>query len=385
MKYINKISLRVRITLLAGIILIACSIILTLAASYNAHSKISGLSVLTAASAQGTFNEGTKVTPIVIAPSVLPIYNTATTVPFTAAKEQFDKSNIIIFAIVSVFGMCMVYVVAGRSLRPIHNLSNVISEVGEDNLQQRIPDENRNDEVGILGRSFNVMLDRLESSFYRQKRFSANVAHELKTPLATINAGIQVLHLEKSPSISDYEEILASTERNVNRLMAVVDDLMRLCDEQENFETTSIDLRDMFESICSELNPVLNERKIETEICCELPTVYGNLVLLYRACFNLIENAAKYNKDGGKIRIETKSEDGCGVIRIWDTGNGIPEDELLQIFEPFYRVNKSRSRKAGGAGLGLSIVKTIIEKHGWKISVSSALGQGSIFTITCPM
>jgi len=138
----------------------------------------------------------------------------------------------------------------------------------------------------------------------------------------------------------------------------------------------------MFESILTELRPLFEDKHIITELQCGLKTVWGNQVLLYRACFNLVENAAKYNQDCGIILIETKVYNKVGRIIITDMGNGIPAEELEQIFEPFYRVNKSRSRKESGAGLGLSIVKTIVEKHGWKISVDSTLGQGSIFTIS---
>lgn len=249
-------------------------------------------------------------------------------------------------------------------------------------MQKRIPDENRNDEVGVLGQSFNIMLDRLEKSFLRQKRFSANAAHELKTPLAIINAGIQVLQLEEHPSVSDYEEMLATTERNVKRLMTVVDDQLKLYDEQEQFYIVPINLQEMFELIRIELYPFLVEKDIEIELRIGLWNVLGNQALLYRTFFNLLENAVKYNRDGGKILIETKVENTEGKIIISDTGNGIPTDELQRIFEPFYRVNKSRSRKTGGVGLGLSIVKTIIEKHRWNISVDSVFGQGTTFTIT---
>ena len=157
---------------------------------------------------------------------------------------------------------------------------------------------------------------------------------------------------------------------------------MRLCDEQELFETTNIELEEMFAIICNELKPILEEKDIEIVSKCKLKTIRGNQGLIYQACFNLIENAVKYNKRSGRIELESESENGLGKIKITDTGSGIPSEELEYIFEPFYRVNKSRSRKNGGAGLGLSIVKTIIERHGWKITVDSVLGQGTIFTIT---
>jgi len=374
MRIMNRISLRMRITLLSGGILLLCSVGLALGAAYNARLQFNEITL-----ENGSFT----IEQVQTLPGKL-VYPDDTTTDFpmlTKARRQFDTTNILTLAFVSVLGMCLIYVVAGRSLRPIHELSRTISEITEDNLRQRIPDDNRNDEVGALGCSFNIMLDRLEKSFLRQKRFSASAAHELKTPLATINAGIQVLHLEQNPSISDCEETLATTERNIKRLMAVVDDLMSLY-EQEELETAPIDLKNMFESVFSELRPALNDKHIETELRCGLKTVRGNQVLLYRACFNLIENAAKYNKDGGKITVEIKPEGGGGRIMISDTGSGIPEDELRQIFEPFYRVNKSRSRKAGGAGLGLAIVKSIVEKHGWKITVDSKLEQGSTFTVT---
>jgi signal transduction histidine kinase len=368
-----------RITLLAGAILLLCSIILTLGASYNAHTQLNNV---TLAGPYGVVQKAPISGEIELHPSDVAIAAPSTKVAvLTAAKKQFDIVNVLILAGVSVFGMVLVYVVAGKSLRPIHELSKTASTIGEENLQKRIPNLYTKDEVGMLGNSFNAMLDRLEQSFVKQKRFSANAAHELKTPLSTINASIQVLHLDKNPAASDYEETFETVERNVKRLIMVVDDLMKLYDENDQLEIVPIDLKSMFEAIVCELSPVIENRNIETELICGLKTVKGNQVLIYRAFFNLIENAAKYNKDGGKIVIEAKREGEVGMITITDTGNGIPAYELQQIFEPFYRVSKSRSRKTGGAGLGLSIVKTIIEKHGWKVSVNSELGEGSTFSI----
>lgn len=367
-----------RITLLAGAILLLCSLILTMTASYNARTQFINIELANPQQAKEPYRaiEESRLPTVGIAP------NTTLSPAVTQAKDNFDTTIIIILVIVSVLGMGLVYIVAGRSLDPIHELSKAISTITEHELKKRIPHVGRKDEVGVLAHSFNIMLDRLEKSFLKQKRFSANVAHELKTPLAIIHAGTQVLHMEKNPSKSEYEETLAITEKNVKRLMAVVDDLMNLYDEKEGFETTSICLKDMFETICSELHPHFEEKQIVTELHCELHNVKGYEALLYRAFFNLIENAAKYNKIGGKIHIKAMEINGVGQISISDTGNGIYSDELLQIFEPFYRVNKSRSRKTGGVGLGLSIVKTIIEKHGWKITVDSTFGQGSVFTIS---
>jgi signal transduction histidine kinase len=378
-KIIKNISLRMRITLLAGAILILCSVLLTVTAALNADTRFTQLSGAQLEPVY-TYPNGLGLSQGTVSASSLITLPAAT---LTAAKKDFNMTSIYVLAAVSVLGTALVYVVAGRSLRPIRRLNDTALAISADNLQQRIQDDKRRDELGALSRSFNVMLDRLEKSFLRQKRFSASVAHELKTPLATMNAGIQVLRLDENPSIDDYEKILATTERNLGRLIAVVDDLMELCYEDEDFYVSDIDLKEMFEAVTGELRPVLNGKNIDVRAEFGPVTVTGNPELVYRACFNLVENAAKYNKDGGRIDIETREENGIIKIIVADTGGGIPEDELQNIFEPFYRVNKSRSRKTGGAGLGLSIVKTIVEKHGWSVSAGSAPGRGSTFTIAC--
>lgn len=159
-------------------------------------------------------------------------------------------------------------------------------------------------------------------------------------------------------------------------------DLMRLCDEQEQFEKDEISLFELFSAIFAELTPSLTEKRIQTEMdCTEYPVVMGNYGLLYRAFFNLIENAVKYNRDRGFITIFSSVKNNIGEICIKDTGNGIPQEELPLIFEPFYRVNKSRSRKTGGAGLGLAVAKTIIERHGWSITAESVIERGTEFVI----
>lgn len=384
MKILNKLSLRMRVTLLSGLVLLLCSVLLMVGATYNAHLQYSELTY-----ENGSFTIVPQTTASDIQDSVpsssIQTGSEKTVTPtLTEARKQFDTINLVILIFVSVLGMGLIYIVAGRSLEPIHQLSHKISSITENDLQYRIPNEGRKDEVGVLERAFNIMLDRLEESFLKQKRFSANVAHELKTPLATIAASVQVLNLDEAPTLSEYRETLATVERSTKRLIGVIDDLMCLYDEGEKDARETVVLEDMFHSICEELQPVFQEKNIQSEIYCQVHDIICNPSLIYRACFNLIENAAKYNKDDGKIKIEAIVENNIGQIRITDTGMGMSQDELSHIFEPFYRINKSRSRKTGGAGLGLSIVKGIIEKHRWEITVSSKLGVGSTFTIIFP-
>ena len=300
----------------------------------------------------------------------------------TMARRNFDLAGLAALIVISIVGTGAVYFATRRALQPIQELSRQMTAITENNLDVRVDVGQRTDEVGTLCRSFNIMLERLSDSFAAQKQFSANVAHELKTPLATMQASVQVLRLDEAPTGDDCLRMLDVVERNTARLRAVIDDLMRLCDEQNQFEKTEVSLSKLFSDIFAELAPKMEEKHICAEINCEpFPTVTGNEGLLYRAFFNLTENAVKYGREGGMIQVSSSCEGNTAIIRIRDTGIGIPQEKLPHIFEPFYRVSKSRTRKTGGAGLGLAVVKTIIERHGWSVSVSSTVGVGTEFVI----
>ncbi|MHB8061053.1 MAG: HAMP domain-containing sensor histidine kinase [Ruminiclostridium sp.] len=283
--------------------------------------------------------------------------------------------------LISAIGIVAVYIVSGKALKPLSDLNNAVIKITENNLEKHIAAVNTDDEIGDLTRSFNAMLDRLEQSFLRQKRFSANVAHELKTPLATINAGIQVLQLDENPTVADYQETLGITQRNIKRLINVVNDLLSLSNESLDESNETIDIKNMFKHIMSELQPLCIEKNIEASCEFELDTVKGNVTLVNRAFYNLVENAIKYNHPNSKVLIKTFFEEGTGKICISDTGIGIPKEDIDRIFEPFYCVDKSRSRKMGGAGLGLSIVKAITEKHRWSIVVNSTVDIGTTIIV----
>ena len=368
-------SLCFRLTVMTAMILLLCSIALTLSASYNAGKQLSA--VADAASPNTTIvltpiegDDGSINTPTVRGINV------------TAAQRDFNLAGLASLLVISILGTGAVYFSTKRTLQPIRNLSEQVAAITENNLDERVSGGERKDEVGMLCRSFNVMLERLGNSFSMQKRFSANVAHELKTPLATMQASVQVMRLGQTPTPDECERMLDTIERNTGRLRSIIEDLMRLCNEQEQFEKNEIPLSELFSAIFAELTRSLAEKHIQTEIdCTEYPTVIGNYGLLYRALFNLVENAVKYNREGGSITISSSIKNNIGEICIKDTGNGIPQEELPLIFEPFYRVNKSRSRKTGGAGLGLAVAKTIIERHGWSITAESVIERGTEFVI----
>lgn len=375
-------SLCVRLTVMTGVILLLCSIALTLSASYNAAKQLKAVAVPVPA----TIGDDTELFDperILVTyegdPILTPIEGVAS---ITTARRDFNLAGLAALVVISVLGTTAVYFATKHTLKPIRELNRQIAAITEHNLDERVAETGRGDEVGTLCRSFNVMLERLSDSFAARKQFSANVAHELKTPLATMQASVQVLRMDEAPTGEDCLKMLDVVERNTARLRAVIDDLMRLCDEQSQLEREEVSLPKLFSDIFEELIPELEAKHIRAEIdCAQFPVVTGKESLLYRAFFNLVENAVKYGREGGTIRVFSSCEGSAGTIRVRDTGIGIPPEELPHIFEPFYRVNKSRSRKTGGAGLGLAVVKTIIERHGWSISADSTPDIGAEFII----
>lgn len=389
MKILNKVSIRMRVTLLTGGIVLATSVLLTFSSMYNAQDKFVypnphktiSLAKITNVDDRGVVLETEEGNRAQLRSNELPTeYGIA--IAAIQAKKQFDIWSYIYLIIFSGVGMIVTYSVAGKTLKPLQELNDSIINITEHNLKDRISTFSVNDEIGSLANSFNAMLERLNKSFLRQKRFSASVSHELKTPLSIMNAGIQVLQLDDEPTVSDYKETIEMAERNIKRLMNIVDDLFVLTNESNTDFADEIDLKQLFLQIKLELQSLYNEKNIYITQEFEFDTIKGNATLVYRAFFNLFENAMKYNITNGKVAIKTVIESNVEKIIISDSGRGIPSEDINKIFEPFYRVDQSRSRKIAGAGLGLSIVKSIVEKHGWKIEVESTADVGTCFIIS---
>ena len=284
---------------------------------------------------------------------------------------------------ITAFGTGLAYVAAKKALTPIRTFSHTVSTITENDLDIPIQEHaGSSSETELLYRSFNTMMERLNRSFSMQKNFSAKVAHELKNPLATIITNAQVAKLGPL-SAEEYLHTLDTIERNAKRLQLIIENLFHLYDGQSEFECRRIQLDEMFSNILEEISPKLQEQNITATVdCTGFPSVIGNYDLLYRAFYNLIENAIKYNVKNGEIHITSEIYSNRGKMIVSDTGCGISAAHLPQIFDPFYRVNTSRSHKTGGSGLGLSIVESIIKRHGWSISVSSEVGRGTLFTIS---
>lgn len=375
----RRLTLQWRITILTAVILVISSVALTTISMINAEQSFMKL-----------LEANTYTQAVDAAPVKQPLEGTVLAgelaTPAKIAKRGFDLRSISVCILFTIFGTAAAYYAAGKAIRPVQELSSAVRTINERTLSQRLPEALVKDEVGALTDSFNEMLARLDDAFLRQRRFAANAAHELKTPLATLKTGTQVLSADKNAQIEDYQDHARKILTTVDRMTSIVDDLLLLASAGEgaNREKEEVLLGPLFEAILNELSPVLEQRGIMCHSDCGELSVLGDASFLYRAFYNLVENSCKYGRQGGNIWINAKRESQQITVSVRDDGPGIAAKHLPYLFDAFYRVDKSRSRELGGAGLGLSLVKTMIEAEKGKVSVRSDGISGTCFTITLP-
>lgn len=299
----------------------------------------------------------------------------------TEVSNKFANESIMYMLIIIVLGIVTAYLLLSKSLKPLKDLDKAIENINENNLSSKITNIKINDEVGNLANSFNIMLDKLNKSFTNQKQFTSNAAHELKTPLAIMKSSIDVLKMDKEPSIEDYKESLRYMEQSAKNLIKIVDDLLKLTSSANGCFDEVVFIDEIIDKVVEQLDVLVKERNININIERNKYKVVGNESLLYHVFFNIIENAIKYNVYGGSININILKEKDKTKIIISDSGIGMENEEIENIFEPFYCIDKSRTEENGGYGLGLSIVKSIIEKQNGEIYVTSEINKGTTFTI----
>ena len=298
------------------------------------------------------------------------------------AGSQFNIWGAAGLALMLFLGTGATWLMAGKALKPLRELTGTIEGIGGNDLSRRVEHQDRQDEIGQLAVSFNHMMDKVSASFERQQRFSASAAHELKTPLATILVNLDVLDMEEKASAAQMERVLSIVRTNTERMIQLVDNLFQLTAKTGDGMCEEVLLEEMFAEILEEQTPQLDAKRLSVSLSgLSGMKLAGNPTMLYRAMSNLVENAIKYNRENGSISISASRQEGNTIIKISDTGIGIPEEECERIFEPFYRVDQSRSRSVGGSGLGLALVKDIVEKHGGSIRVNSRAGLGSEFIL----
>ncbi|MEG2869823.1 MAG: HAMP domain-containing sensor histidine kinase [Terrisporobacter sp.] len=299
--------------------------------------------------------------------------------------NEFTITSIIFMIILILIGSCLTYLAAKLSLKPIREWSEEISGIDRNNLSKRIEKSNTGDELDSLANSFNLLLDRLQYSFDREKRFSAAASHELKTPLTVIKTNIEFLQIYDESTKEDYVEIIEVIKKQNERMIKLVDDLMLMHSSNINQSMDLVDLDIIVEEIKNELHFSLSSKNIKFEYNKGNFHIRGNGVLIKHVLSNLIENAIKYNVENGEVLVSQGIENNQYKISISDTGIGIKEEDIPYIFEPFYRADKSRRRSEGGAGLGLSIAKEIIENHKGSIEYVLRKPKGSTFTVYFPI
>ena len=292
-------------------------------------------------------------------------------------QAEFWGKSVLATAIVTLLSSFLIYYIVGHTLSPLQKLSVQIQEIQAKNLQQTIPLESDSTEIVRLTQSFNEMLHRLNDAFLMQKQFSANAAHELRTPLAVLQTELEVFEKNNQIGDADSQEMIDRMKFQTNRLAHVIDILLEMTELQSAAKNDHISLAALTEEVICDLSAVADKKAITLIQNPGDVEVIGNDTLLYRAIYNLIENAIKYNRPQGQVSVEIKPKDAFAQIRITDTGMGIAREDWDQIFEPFFRVDKSRSRAMGGAGLGLALVREIARQHGGDAAILQSSPQGT--------
>ena len=362
-------SIRAQLTLLMVGLLVCCCVVLT----WLVYRSTSELLELAAANA---INQG--ALSIVL------------DVDAIERSILFDALGILLFVIVA--GSCTAYFLVGHYTKPIQQLSVRMKEISPNTLSDSIEIEGGGEEIQELVKSFNKMTEQLDEAFAMQRRFSASAAHELRTPIAVLRTKLDVFKKKKREQ-HEYDELVDTMETYIDRLSSIITDLLEFAETSELGETEDVSLDSVIKTVVDDLESVAQNNMINTQIDIQPKAqseaqtfiVKGNTNLLYRALYNLVENAIRYNHEEGSVNITLETRGQEGVIIIADTGVGIAPEQRELVFEPFYRVNKSRSREFGGAGIGLSLVKTILKRHGASITVSENNPQGSVFTIRIPL
>ena len=300
------------------------------------------------------------------------------------AQGRFRTTNWYITAVVTVLSGILAYFVSGRALKPLRSFASQVEKVQLNNLADMRINEDVLPEFRQLSRSFNQMLERLNNAFAAQRQFTGNAAHELRTPLALMQAQLELFSAEHPDVLPETAEFLTLLREQTERLTQMTKTLLEMSNLQQVARNEHIQLAPMIEEIFTDLTPLAEKNDIALEVEGD-GAMIGSDALIYRLLFNLTENAVKYNRHGGSVRVTVSQESEKLLIRVSDTGRGIPEEFQRSIFQPFFRVDKSRSREYGGAGLGLSLVWEIAELHGGSVRVTKSSDRGTTILVELPV
>ena len=375
----KRISLQWRITLmtvlLIGVTCVAMNLLLCFSGVYYMDTIVDGLQ------GGGTVilnEEGTaSFDPQLVAP------DDELTIVVDGAQGRFRATNWYITAAVTLLSGILAYFVSGRALKPLRSFASQVEMVQMTNLADMKIDEDVLPEFKQLSHSFNQMLERLNTAFAAQRQFTGNAAHELRTPLALMQAQLELFSAEHPAVLPQTAEFLTLLREQTERLTQMTRTLLEMSNLQQVARNERIQLAPMIEEIFTDLAPLSDKRGVT--LTAEGDGIMtGSDALIYRLIFNLTENAVKYNRPGGSVRVSVTQEPEKLLLRVSDTGCGIPEEHQRSIFQPFFRVDKSRSREYGGAGLGLALVWEIAELHGGSVWVEKSSEKGTTIAVGLP-
>lgn len=298
-------------------------------------------------------------------------------------KTNYKRNSLIITVLLALLGGVVTYFISGHALRPIREFSDKIEEVQAQNLSDSRIEENNVKELNKLGISYNNMLERLSDAFEIQRQFTANAAHELRTPLALMQVQLDLYNSATHPGndADTLQTIKMVTEQN-DKLNRMVKTLLDMSELQSVGRDDKIILDAIVEEVLADLEPLAVEKNIKLIGKCEDATMIGSDILIYRLVYNLVENAIKYNHPLGQVTVTAYQRNKHVYLSVEDTGSGIPKELRERVFEPFFRVDKSRSRELGGVGLGLALVREIVRVHDGSICIKSGKTEGTIFEVT---
>lgn len=298
-------------------------------------------------------------------------------------KADYKRNSLIITVLLALLGGVVTYFISGHALRPIREFSDKIEEVQAQNLSDSRIEENNVKELNQLGISYNKMLERLSEAFEIQRQFTANAAHELRTPLALMQVQLDLYNSASHPGndADTLQTIKMVTEQN-DKLNRMVKTLLDMSELQSVGRDDKIIFDAIVEEVLADLEPLAVEKNIKLIGKCEDATMIGSDILIYRLVYNLVENAIKYNHPLGQVTVTAYQRNKHVYLSVEDTGSGIPKELRERVFEPFFRVDKSRSRELGGVGLGLAFVREIVRVHDGSICIKSGKTGGTIFEVT---
>lgn len=300
-------------------------------------------------------------------------------------KADYKKSSLLFSTLLSLLGGVITFFISGHALKPLCDFSKKIEEVQAQNLSDSQIEENKFSELNQLSVSYNKMLERLSEAFKLQRQFTANAAHELRTPLAVMQLQIDLYNSSKHPdNDTSAQQTISMITEQTERLSKMVRTLLDMSELQTIARDEEIAIAALVEEVLADLEPLAQEKGINLIEKCDNVLLMGSDILIYRLVYNLVENAIKYNFSDGTVTVTATQQNSQLHLTFEDTGNGIPEELKERIFEPFFRLDKSRSRELGGVGLGLALVREIVRVHNGSILVKNNANSGTTFEVIFP-